>query len=143
MSAMPILAALLLAAHSPEMLCEGEAAMCRTVIAAEQAFAAMLATADPGPFAAHLDEQAIYVTADGRQRTKTEMIALVRGAPPHAEAWLERLVVRGFGDTAIAVWTEGWRDPGASGTVSGVDTWMKRDGGWRVVAAREAKDSAP
>ena len=137
-----LLAALLLAAApAPEILCEGEAAMCRTVIAAEQALARMLATADPAPFAGHLDEQAIYVTADGRQRTKAEMIALVRSSPAHAEATLDRLVVRGRGDVAISVWTESWRDPGKSGVVSGMDTWMRQDGQWRIIATREARDA--
>ena len=138
---LPLLLPLLAAAPAPDVLCEGEAAMCRTVIAAEQALTQMLATADPAPFAKHLDEQAIYVTADGRQRTRTEMIALVRGTPPHAEARLERLVVRGFGDTAIAIWTEAWSDPGTTGAVSGVDTWMRREGEWRIVATREARDT--
>ncbi len=143
-----LLAVLLLAAAPSEILCEGEAAMCRTVIAAEQALTKMLATADPAPFAEHLDEQAIYVTADGRQRSKAEMIALVRGTPAHAEARLERLVVRGRGEVAVAVWTESWRDPGKggpdkTGVISGMDTWMRQNGVWRIIATREAKDAAP
>lgn len=128
------------AAPAPELLCEGEAAMCRTVIAATQAMAGMLATADTAPFAEHLDEQAIYVTADGQQRSKAEMLALARSGPKREQAWLERLVVRGFGDTAVAVWSERWSDPAGDGAVSGVDPWMKRDGAWRIVATREAQD---
>lgn len=72
------------------------------------------------------------------------MIALVRATPAHAEARLEQLTVRGHGGVAIAIWTEGWSDPGTpprQGRVSGMDTWIERDGGWRIIATREARDA--
>lgn len=137
-----LLVPLLAAAPAPPIDCEGDAAMCRTVIAAEKALTLMLSTSDPAPFREHLDERAIYVLADGKQRTKAEMIAIVGKERPHDGATLDRLTVRQFGDTAIALWTESWTDRAPApktGTTHGMDTWVRRDGKWRIIATREVR----
>jgi hypothetical protein len=121
--------------------CDGDAATCRAIEAAEEAFTRMLVTGDPAAFATHLDERAIYVTANGQRHTRPEMVALVRTGPRHAAARLAALEVRQFGDTAVAVWTEAWTDPGGGGSTSGIDTWQRRGGRWRVIATREARNA--
>jgi hypothetical protein len=57
-----------------------------------------------------------------------------------ASSALIRSEVRQFGDTAVVRWHERWRDPaGVEGQAFGTDTWLRRDGRWRIVASQETR----
>ena len=126
-----------------EVRCEGgDARSCAYILAAERALTGMLVTADPAPIARYSDPAGRWTLADGTVRSPAAMAALVRADRPRATARLDRAHVAFFGDTAIVRWAESWtsHDPARPrGALFGTDSWVRRDGRWRIVASHEGR----
>lgn len=119
----------------------GDEASCRLILKATAELTGMLVTSDPAPLRQHLDPRAIGVSARGQVRSGKDLIALVAGDKPRATAKLDAANVRFFGETAIVTWTESWTAPGrtpSAGRLSGVDSWARRAGQWKIVATAES-----
>ena len=79
------------------------------------------------------------VDPKGKTYRKAEMVADTAGAPEYfASNQLGDVVVRFHGDMAVAQGSETWhRKKGspAVGRFVWIDTWLKRNGRWQIVAA--------
>jgi ketosteroid isomerase-like protein len=88
------------------------------------------------------DNALVYIEY-GKVLTKGEYLSRVRTAGPHPQQIvMERMNVRLFGDTAIVIGI--YREKGAAtGTTHlqrwrFVDTWVNKQGNWKLVAAASA-----
>ncbi len=123
----------------------GDRGSCRFILAAEAELTRMLVTADPAPLRRHLDPRALWITTRGEVRSGAEFIDFVSRDTRRATARLDRADVRFFGDVAVVRWTESWTAPGTAvpaGRISGIDTWARQRGRWRIVMMTETP-SAP
>lgn len=123
----------------------GDRSSCRYILAAEAELTRMLVTAGPAPLHRHLDPRALWVTTRGEVRSGAEFVDFVSRDTRRATAKLDRADVRFFGDVAVVRWSESWTAPGTAapaGTISGIDTWARQRGRWRIVVMTETP-SAP
>ena len=134
-------------AKADMVVCEGgDASSCLHIVAATRALTRMLVTADPAPLRQHLDPRALWISSTGVVRSGAQLIRMVRGDVPRATATLDNVRVRFFDRGAVVTWRESWTSPGAavsSGTLAGVDMWIRRRGRWAIVATTESSPLAP
>ncbi len=106
-------------------------------------WAASVATGDSSTVERILADDFSGVDPKGRTYDKASMIADTRKAAEFfASNKLDEVKVRFFGDTAVAHGSESWvRRNGERGRFVWIDTWLKRDGRWQIVAAEDL--SAP
>ena len=94
-----------------------------------------------------LADDFLGVDPQGRQYTKSEMVADTRNGPQFfASNRANAIKVRFFGNTAVAQGDESWvKHSGARGRFVWTDTWILRNGIWQIVAAEDliAQDAAP
>jgi hypothetical protein len=119
-----------------------EGGMGKTIRALEQEWVTAQSRNDNRALNQIFDNSLVYVEY-GRLLSKSEYLARVRTEDPHPEQIvMEPMMVRGFGTTAIAVGTYTER-----GMKNGkpfirrwrfVDTWIYKEGTWKLVAAGAA-----
>lgn len=88
-----------------------------------------------------LADDFLGVSPDGKLYDKATMIADTRVAPKeYVSNHLNDVKVRFFGDTAVAQGNESWeRRMGKPrhGRFVWIDTWIRRQGKWQIVAAED------
>jgi hypothetical protein len=86
-----------------------------------------------------LAEDFVGVDIDGSHYSKADAIKDYRTKPAEfASNHLNEVAIRFYGDAAVAQGSESWmKKDGTLGKFVWTDTWIKRDGKWRVVAAED------
>ena len=105
----------------------------------ERGWAASVATGDASTVERILADDFIGVHPSGKHYKKAEMVAGTPKAPEiFASNEVNDVVVRFYGNTAIAQGSETWRKKnGDRGQFIWTDTWLKRNGQWQIVAAED------
>ena len=111
----------------------------RYIIESEHAWAESVASGDPKVVEQILADDFLGVDPNGRQYTKSEMVADTRNGPQvFASNRANAIKVRFFGNTAVAQGDESWvKHSGARGRFVWTDTWILRNGIWQIVAAED------
>ncbi len=106
--------------------------------ASEAAWASSVATNDASLLRRILADDLVWVL-DGRVLGKAQAIADAEKGPyDFLSNRLEYAHVRFFGDTAVVQGSEKWtRRGGKSGRFVWIDTWVRRNGVWQIVAAED------
>ncbi|MEH3035838.1 MAG: nuclear transport factor 2 family protein [Sphingomonas adhaesiva] len=120
----------------------GDRRDCRFILDATRELTTMLTSGDPAPFERYLDPRALWIGASGDIRSAAQLIDTVRRDDRRATARLDRATVRILDGVATVAWQESWTAPGAAvaaGRLAGVDTWVKRGRGWRIVSTVETR----
>ncbi len=108
------------------------------VLAAEQAWVDVTLAGDADKFASFIGDEYVALVKDGRTFDKASWVSDLRSAKTKYE-WvkLSNLVVRLYGDTAVVRGDFAQKATGNHPTAAGkyVNTWVKRDGRWQVVAS--------
>ncbi len=121
----------------------------RYIIESEGQWALSVATGRTADVERILADDYRGVGPDGNLAGKAEMIA---GTPASAAEFisnrLNAVTVRFYGDTAVAQGSETWErrhGPMTRGRFVWTDTWIRRDGRWRIVASEDlvAPEAAP
>jgi len=111
------------------------------IIACERQWAESVANGDTSGIERFLANDFIGVDPDGSHYTKAQMVADTKEAPrTYISNHLNEVKVRLYGDAAVAQGSESWvRRTGTPkyGRFVWTDTWIKRDGGWQIVAAED------
>jgi ketosteroid isomerase-like protein len=109
----------------------------------ESDWAESVANGDTGVIERILAADFLGVKTDGKSYDKAAAIADTREGPKSFKSnHLEDVNIRFYGDTAVANGSEAWvRRNGQRGRFVWIDTWLKRDGKWQIVAAEDL--SAP
>jgi hypothetical protein len=119
----------------------------RYIIESEHAWAESVASGDPAAVERILADGFLGVDTDGRQYTKSEMVANTRDGPKYFVAnHANAIRVRFFDKAAVAQGDESWvKRSGERGRFVWTDTWVLRNGTWQIVAAEDliAPDPAP
>jgi hypothetical protein len=91
-----------------------------------------------------LADDFIGVDPDGKRYRKAEMVAdTAKGPQSFVSNKINDVIVRFYGNMAIAQGSETWtRKNGEKGRWVWTDTWLKRNGGWQIVAAEDLKAPA-
>lgn len=133
------------AADEARITCRGEGPVCAELVAGERDLTAVLVNGDTAVVERHFADDAVWSLGNGRRWTKAEAVAAIAKAPRMTSSRLIEVEVRQFGTIAIVLWREGWHErPGTPEAQSvGTDTWLLRDGRWRVVASQEARMPPP
>ena len=107
--------------------------------ASERAWAESVATGDSAAVARILADDFIGVDPDGKQYRKAQMVADTRQGPKYFKSnHLNDVIVRFYGDTAVAQGSETWeKRNGKRGRFVWTDTWVRRNGRWQIVAAED------
>jgi ketosteroid isomerase-like protein len=115
----------------------------RYIVESERQWAESVATGDPSTVERILADDFLGVDPRGKLYDKAKMIADTRNAREYfISNRLNEVKVRFYGDTAIAQGDETWeRRTGERGRFVWTDTWIRRNGRWRIVAAQDL--SAP
>ena len=109
------------------------------VLAAEHEWVKVTLAGDADKFASFIGEEYVALTENGRTFDKASWVSDIRSAKTKYESVeLSNLVVRVYGNTAAVVrgdFTQ--KATGNHPTAAGkyVNTWVKRDGRWQVVAS--------
>jgi len=111
----------------------------RYIIESERQWAESVASGDTGPVERILANDFLGVDPKGNLYDKAKMISDTREAPKFfISNRLNRVKVRFYGDTAIAQGSESWEQrTGERGRFVWTDTWIRRSGGWQIVAAED------
>jgi len=109
----------------------------------ERQWAESVATGDTAVLERILADDFVGVDPKGPVYDKRKMIADTRESPKFfVSNHLNQVKVRFYGDTAIAQGDETWeRRSGERGRFVWIDTWLRRNGRWQIVAAVDV--SAP
>ena len=109
------------------------------IVTSEREWAESVATGDTKALARILADDFLGVDPKGRVYDKTQMIADTREAPKYfVSNHVNDVKVRFYGDTAIAQGDETWeRRSGERGRFVWIDTWLRRNGQWQIVAAED------
>src|SRR5215510_9682090 len=109
------------------------------ILESERQWAESVATGDTSAIERILADDFIGVDPKGRLYAKQEMIDETRNAPNYfVSNRLNDVKVRFYGNTAIAQGSETWeKRSGERGRFVWTDTWLKRNGRWRIVAAED------
>ena len=109
----------------------------------ERQWAESVATGDASVLERILADDFIGVDPKGRVYDKATMIAETREAPKFfVSNHLNQVKVRFYGKTAVAQGDETWeRRSGERGRFVWIDTWLRRNNHWQIVAAVDV--SAP
>jgi len=113
----------------------------RTLLQLEDGWASAVVRRDSATFARLLDPGFVYTENDLLQTRAEVLHDVVHGADTVSAAHNEDMVVHCFGTTAVVT---GWlvlEGHGSGGTFVRryrfTDTWMRRNGRWRIVAAED------
>jgi ketosteroid isomerase-like protein len=100
------------------------------------AWAESVATNDPSVVKRILADDFVWVR-EGKVLDKSGAVTVAQQGPGDLVSnHLEYANVRFFGDTAVVQGSETWtRKGGRSGHFLFIDTWVRRDGIWQIVAA--------
>ena len=143
-----IVLALSLSTATPRLLaedrntdCNGDEAVCETLVTGERELASMLVSGDTSIVTRLFADDAVWTLASGQRWTKRQALAALRNAPRMVSSRLLRASVYQHGTVAIVIWTESWRDPAKKPEEQsfGTDTWMLRQTGWQIIASQEAR----
>ena len=108
-------------------------------------WAESVATGDTSALERILADDFVGVDPQGNFYDKAKMLANTREAPKYfASNKIGRVTVRFFGHAAVAQGEERWvQHNGLTGRFVWTDTWVYRNGRWKIVAAQDAsvKDS--
>ena len=117
--------------HNPTVL--------KDICDSERGWAESVATGDATVVKRILADDFIGVHPSGRHYRKAEMVEGTPKAPEIFESNVAGdIIVRFYGDTAIAQGSESWRKKkGETGRFVWTDTWLKRNGKWQIVAAED------
>lgn len=111
------------------------------IVALEHAWVDGQARNDNGALNLIFDNALVYIEY-GKLVTKGEYLSRVKAAKSSEQmVVLEGMTVRVLGGTAIAVGTYREKVPKGSGSITRwrfVDTWVKKEGSWKLVAAASA-----
>src|SRR6266496_421002 len=109
----------------------------------ERQWAESVATGDTAVLERILADDFVGVDPKGPVYDKSKMISDTRESPKFfVSNHLNQVKVRFYGDTAIAQGDETWeRRSGDRGRFVWIDTWLRRNGRWQIVAAVDV--SAP
>ncbi len=115
------------------------------ITSGEDAFGGAFVTGDAGTLDRLLDNGFVGAQGDGGLYDKQQAMAWVRDGPNNTFDHVEDLIVRFFGDTAVAQGHESER--GAAPEFKPLrrvftDTWVKRNGTWRIVTASDIDPGA-
>jgi ketosteroid isomerase-like protein len=115
------------------------AAVLKYICDSEAAWAASVASGDASIVQRILADDFIGVHPSGRHYRKAEMVDGTPKAPEtFASNHVNDVIVRFYGDVAIAQGNESWRKHnGDTGRFVWTDTWLKRGGRWQIVAAED------
>jgi ketosteroid isomerase-like protein len=110
----------------------------------ERAWAQSVATGDPSTVKLILADDFIGIDPKGNRYGKAKMVADTATAGQYFSSnELGDVVVRFYGDAAIAQGSESWtRKTGERGRWVWTDTWLKRNGRWQIEAAEDLKAPA-
>ena len=110
----------------------------------ERGWAESVASGDPTTVKRILADDFIGVDPDGKQYRKAEMVAdTAKGPQSFVSNKINDVIVRFYGNMAIAQGSETWtRKNGEKGRWVWTDTWLKRNGGWQIIAAEDLKAPA-
>ena len=105
----------------------------------EAKWADSVATGDTTTIERILADDFVGVDPKGKVYGKAEMIADTKDAPKYFRSnKLDYVNIRFFGNTAVAQGSESWeRQNGTPGQFVWMDTWLKRNGKWQIVAAED------
>jgi ketosteroid isomerase-like protein len=106
---------------------------------AESDWAESTATNDVAVLERILADDFVGVDIDGSHYSKADAIRDYRTKPAALVSnHLNEVAIRFYGDAAVAQGSESWKKKdGTLGKFVWTDTWIKRDGTWRVVAAED------
>lgn len=111
------------------------------ILESEKQWAESVASGDTTAIERILADDFLGVDPKGNFYDKAKMISGTRDAPKYfASNRLGRVIVRFFGDTAVAQGEESWvRHQGEPrrGRFVWTDTWVRRNGVWQIVAAED------
>lgn len=97
-----------------------------------------LAVKDLGALDTFLEDGFVFVTSEGQSKSKAELLVYVQQIDSLRYV-LYKMTVRVHGDTAIVtgLFTRSSVQDGKASVQSGrfMDTWMKKDGRWLVIAS--------
>ncbi len=113
----------------------------RTLLQLEDGWASAVVRRDSATFERLLDPGFVYTENDRIESRADVLHDVIHGADPVTAAHNEDMVVHCFGTTAVVT---GWlvlEGRGSGGTFVRryrfTDTWMRRNGRWRIVAAED------
>lgn len=130
-----------LPARSAAQRCAPRDPAVRAVLQLEDAWASAVVRRDSATFERLLDPEFVY-TENDRLESRTDVLHdVIHGADTVTAAHNEDMVVHCFGTTAVVT---GWLVTEGRGGGRGfvrryrfTDTWMRRNGRWRIVAAED------
>ena len=111
----------------------------RYILDSERQWAESVATGDTSAIERILADDFIGVDPKGHLYTKQQMIDETRNAPKYfVSNRLNDVKVRFYDNTAIAQGSETWeKRSGERGRFVWTDTWLQRNGRWKIVAAED------
>lgn len=119
-----------------------EAASRKVILEGARVWADSVATGDTAQLERVLADDMRGISPKGEPYGKADMLAGTRDAPKrYVSNRLNNVDVRFFGsDFAVAQGSESWvRRNGTKGRFVWTDTWARRNGEWRIVAAQDAE----
>jgi ketosteroid isomerase-like protein len=116
-----------------------QAAAERDIVDSERQWAESVASGDNSTVQRILADDFVGVDPNGTVYDKVRMVADTKQAPQYFTSnQLNQVKVRFYGDTAVAQGDESWvRRTGQRGRFVWIDTWIKRNGKWQIVAAED------
>jgi hypothetical protein len=114
-----------------------EAAL-KTICGLEAAWGQSFVKGDATVAERMLADDFIGVDTKGRLYRKADEIADISKPPHFASDVLNDVIVRFYGDTAVAQGSDTWTGKkGEKGRFVWTDVWVKRAGSWQIVAAED------
>ena len=115
-----------------------DSASLKTICEFERAWGQSFVTGDPTAARTMIADDFVGVSTKGNLYRKTEEIADISNPSHMASDVLNDVVVRFYGDTAIAQGSDSWVDrKGENGSFVWTDVWLRRNGKWQVVASED------
>ncbi|MEA3059936.1 MAG: hypothetical protein QOE50_1348 [Sphingomonadales bacterium] len=115
-----------------------DAAALRTICDLERAWGQSFVTADPSVAQRMLADDFVGVDTKGRLYRKADEIADISKPPHFLSDVMNDVIVRFYGDTAIAQGSDSWTGKkGEKGRFVWTDVWLKRNHQWQIVAAED------
>jgi ketosteroid isomerase-like protein len=117
----------------------------RYIIESERQWAESVVSGDTSAIERFIADDFVGVDELGKLYEKAKMISNTRTAPKYfVSNHLNEVKVRFYGDTALAQGNESWQKrTGERGRFVWIDTWLRRNGRWQIVAAEDLAVSEP
>ncbi len=107
------------------------------LLALNQGYVQAFLDGDVAWYGRHLAEEFVCIESDGSRKDKAAFLAAAGRGPDVAGYELVDVEVRFYGETALVQARGRWtRRDGTRGFSRYTDVWVRRDGGWRTVAAQ-------